>query len=474
MKSLLASAEDSASLQTTDLLAIQALADSYPIEMAELRASPKQLSFQKCFFDRRDPTGRKCSIFAALGGNRSGKSYTAGWLSFAKYLRDCAVNGDTFWCVGQTNDRSKQGQQKELWLALPRWMFSALGEHQVWDEKRGFGDHPKIVLPTPDGGRCLIEFRSADQDPSTFEQSKLRGIWCDEFLPETIYDRLLPRKIDLNGFLLYSDIPEQWWQFARLINADPRAGIYYQHFEMRDNAPNLPAGAIEEAESQMTEEQKKQRILGLFTVMRGLVYKEYIDDYAPAGHLIKPFRIPDYWPRWRAIDYGASAPTACPWVAVSPNEDFFVYREHYERDLTVEVNAQMIRAASGDEEYVTTLIDPHAIDKPPVYYGSSRPISEQYADAGIETTGWPYINRMGEHSCVSRVKLKLEHRKLFVFDTCVNTRMEFRSWKHNCDKDGNPLPGDSYEKKNNHLLDCLKGLFATDPCFVTDRFEIIT
>lgn len=473
MKSLLESAEDSASLATTDLLAIQALIDAYPIEMAELRASPKQLGFQKCFFNRADPSGRKCSIFVALGGNRSGKSYVAGWLCMAKYLRDHAVDGDTFWCVGQTNDRSKQGQQKELWLALPRWMFSALGEHQVWDEKRGFGDHPKLVLPTKDGGRCLVEFRSADQDPSTFEQSKLRGIWCDERLPETIYDRLLPRKIDMDGFLLYSDIPEQWWQSARLVDADPRAGVFFQHFEMHDNAHNLPPDAIDEAEAQMTEDQRKQRILGLFQIMEGVVYKEFIDTYEPLGHLIKPFRIPDYWPKWRAIDYGGSAPTACPWFAISPDEDIFIYREHYDRGQSVEINAGMIRAASGDEEYVSTLIDPHAIDPPPVYYGKSKTIAEQYADAGIETVGWPYINVLGEHATVQRVKFKLERRKLFVFDTCINTRREFKSWKYKTDKEGKPIAGDAFQKGDNHLLDCIKGWLATDPCFTADRFEII-
>jgi hypothetical protein len=113
-------------------------------------------------------------------------------------------------------------------------------------EKIGFGGHRKIVLPTNDGGRCLVEFRSADQDAQHVRAGQAhRRRGCDERLPEAIYNRLLPRIVDRNGWILYSDIPEQWWQFERLKEAKPEAGVYFQHFTMHDNAHNLPRGAIE-------------------------------------------------------------------------------------------------------------------------------------------------------------------------------------------------------------------------------------
>src|SRR5262245_3023388 len=124
------------------------------IELSERRASEKQKQFQHKFFDRADDTGRRCDIFVALGANRSGKSYVAGWMCFAKYLRDHARRGDWFWCIGQNLERSVGGQQRELWEALPRRMFGV----QVWDEKIGFGMHRKVTLPTTDGGSCLVEF----------------------------------------------------------------------------------------------------------------------------------------------------------------------------------------------------------------------------------------------------------------------------------------------------------------------------
>src|SRR5690349_18348355 len=93
------------------------------IELAILNSSEKQRNLMRAFFERADETGRKCDIFAGLGGNRSGKSFSLGVLCFCLYLRDHARDGDWFWCVGQNLDRSVGGQQKELWKALPRWMF---------------------------------------------------------------------------------------------------------------------------------------------------------------------------------------------------------------------------------------------------------------------------------------------------------------------------------------------------------------
>ena len=427
----------------------------HQIEFSEYRASEKQRRFQRVFLARSD-AGRRLSTFVALGANRSGKSIVAGRLCFAKHLRDFARNGGWYWTVGQTLDRSIGGCQRELWQALPRRMF---GE-QSWDEKIGFGMHRKVTLRTLDGGKCLVEFRSADQDPSTFEQAALDGVWCDERLPEAIYDRLLPRLIDRDGFLLYSDIPEQWWQYERLMQAQPSAGVYFQHFAMLDNASNLPDGAIDRASAQMTDDERRLRILGEFVTMEGLVYKEFTD-----AHVVEPFPIPDEWPRWRAIDYGGSAPTACIWLAISPNETAYVYREHYVPGKSIQDQAPMILSASGDERYVQTYLDPVAWSNTAASYGND--IAKQYASAGLRCTPWPRVNEMGEHAMVQRVKKRLEQRQLRVFRPCTNTIREFRSWKYKTDKDGKPVASDTFAAGNNHALDCIKALCCVNACYAS-------
>lgn len=466
-----------ASLPATDKLELAEIAEAFPIDCAEARASQKQLDFQQAFITRRDKTGRKVSIFVALGGNRAGKSFVCGLLGLGRYLEQFTTARDRFWLISQNLERSVTGQQRELWENLPRRLIV---DGQQWDEKIGFGQHRKLILWSADSMnlpkaqrgnmKVTIEFRSADQDPSTFEQAALTGVWIDERCPEVIYDRLIPRLVDRDGWILYSDIPEQWWQYERLKEAMPEAGVYYQHFEMADNEQNLPAGAIDEAAARMTEEQRALRIRGEFVVMEGVVYREYFDAIRPNGHLVKPFRVPAAWPRWRAIDYGASSPTACLWFALGPDETIFVYREYYQAGSSIPHHAKAIKNASEGEKYIRTLIDPAAFAASPA---NPITVAGQYQKEGMPCFPWPRAQEMGLHAMVQRVKQRLEVKRIEVFENCVNLRREFRSWKYKADKDGKPLASDAFEAGNDHALDCLRGFICTNPTFaqVGKRFN---
>lgn len=449
-----------------------ALLNDWRIEVAYSRASPKQTAFADVFFDRSNGTHKK-SIFAAIGANRSGKTIVGGWLCFAIFLREKAQAGDVFWCVSQNLDRSITGQQRELWEALPRQMFiDHKGNMQGWSEKIGFGGHRKIVLNCKGGGTCLVEFRSADQDSNTFEQAKLRGAWVDEACPEEIFNRLLARIIDLDGWIIFTDIRHQWWQEQRLIGAAPESDIHAVQFCMRDNAHTLPPGAIEQSRARMTEDEARMRIDGESGLMEGLVFKRFKDS-----QIISPFAIPPEWPKWRAIDYGSSAPTACLWLTMAPNECVYVYREFYEVSPSCEYSAKMIISLSvadyteSPDPYECTYIDPHAKDKPPAIYGNAPTVGEQFATAGIATRGWPYIQIMGEHACVEKIKFRDEHGTIKVFDTCVAHIRERKNWKHKCDKDGHPVASDAYENEHSHSNDCLKGFLATNPTFSRPRLK---
>jgi len=88
----------------------------------------------------------------------------------------------------------------------------------------------------------------------------------------------------------------------------------------------------------------RSRVFGEFHESSGLVF----DEFDRAQHVIDDFDIPEEWTKYRYIDHGRVEPTACIWVAVSPNGDRFIYRDYYKKDRAVSENVRAIIEASGN------------------------------------------------------------------------------------------------------------------------------
>lgn len=70
----------------------------------------------------------------------------------------------------------------------------------------------------------------------------------------------------------------------------------------------------------------------VFTTFRPMHFSGEPDN---ALHVIKPFQIPEWWPRILSIDWGKRAMCYAMWGAVAPNHRVYVYRERswYGRDI---------------------------------------------------------------------------------------------------------------------------------------------
>lgn len=77
-------------------------------------------------------------------------------------------------------------------------------------------------------------------------------------------------------------------------------------------------------------------------------------------HAVDPFPIPAHWPKWRAVDWGYSAPFACYWFARNPdNQRIYVYRELYAKGLTDVTQARLIKDNTPNDEMIkATFMDP--------------------------------------------------------------------------------------------------------------------
>lgn len=95
---------------------------------------------------------------------------------------------------------------------------------------------------------------------------------------------------------------------------------------------------------------------GDWDVFEGLAFPTWVNE----RHVIKPFEIPDWWPKWRAIDWGYRAPFCCLWLAKNPdNGRIIVYRELYRTFLTVRQQARLVREFTPANEHILfTYADP--------------------------------------------------------------------------------------------------------------------
>lgn len=84
----------------------------------------------------------------------------------------------------------------------------------------------------------------------------------------------------------------------------------------------------------LPENEKKALLYGDWDSFSGQVFSEWRDN--PEGyetrkftHVIKPFKIPDGWRRYRSFDFGYSRPFAVQWWAVDYDGRVYLYRQLY-------------------------------------------------------------------------------------------------------------------------------------------------
>lgn len=128
------------------------------------------------------------------------------------------------------------------------------------------------------------------------------------------------------------------------------------------------------------------KLLGDWWSFSGQVFDDWRDEPLPgepenACHVIDPFRIPDYWPRVLAIDWGFSALTCAGWYAINPTPSekyrakIYKYREYTALRTKISDWAADVRRLSQGEEYVDVVLDPSAWGN----RGDECTIAEQFA-----------------------------------------------------------------------------------------------
>jgi hypothetical protein len=213
-----------------------------------------------------------------------------------------------------------------------------------------------------------------------------------------------------------------------------------------DNAANIPIEEIEKIRHTHSVDELDARLYGKFLKFAGLIYKEFDD----AVHIVHPFRIPEAWVKYRFIDHGLSDPCACLWLAISPDEEYYIYREYYTKNRTIQQNCSAIKEMSGGERLALSYIGWEANQRAA---NTGRTDYREYLNNGMQPLRlWPKVE---VNTKINHVITRLNNKKLFIFRDCANTISEIKTWGR--EKNGEP------ERGNDHALDCIAGACLVNP-----------
>jgi len=130
--------------------------------------------------------------------------------------------------------------------------------------------------------------------------------------------------------------------------------------------------------------EQKARIDGDWWVFSGQVFGEFREKRFPgepenAIHVIRPFEIPDWYPRIIALDWGFTAHTWAGWFAVGPRGRSYLYREYFVNKTNISVwGAEIARLSQYELPMIRAVtMDPSAWQK----RGTDKDIWEQFHEA---------------------------------------------------------------------------------------------
>lgn len=178
--------------------------------------------------------------------------------------------------------------------------------------------------------------------------------------------------------------------------------------------------------------EMRQLLLGDWDVFAG----QFFSDWRHDTHVIRPFNIPESWPRVRALDFGTRNPYCCLWAAIDWDSNIYVYRETYQAGLNALQQAQQVVAASRmvvdgrerPEKFQWSNADPAVFKRE----GSGKNVAQQWAEGGLRVR--PAKNdRIGGWSLVRQALVPqpglewdfeldgfVSRARLRVFSSCAN------------------------------------------------------
>jgi hypothetical protein len=421
-----------------------------------------------------------------FGGNQSGKSRSAAfeiscWLRGKHPYRNIPSPPNKIWSISAEYSTLVEGVYRHLWgdpenRFIPDWEIDDVGPNV-----------PQQRLPTfirlKNGSQ--VDFKSAKGDTKArekFQAAEVDLISIDEEVVEAIWTELQARTMARGGqFIISATLVESYDWIVKLqdLALSGNKSYFLTRLDSRQN-PHLHQETIEHLAESWSQEEQEVRFQGKTRRSVGLVYKEWDNNI----HRIKPFPIPEEWPRWRIIDPGLRI-FAVLWGTISPDNHAYAYRELYAYNESLWETVKAIKAAErwkldkgltekfghavweamDDSEYILEcIIDDKRGSR--LITGEQGILGQLETKFGINCVPADKSMRPG----IESVRYWLSPRKdgkpgFMCFSTLENFLNEVRRYRIRTKRilrDANE-PIDEPIRKNNHLMDCWRYWSMSDP-----------
>ena len=404
---------------------------------------------------------------AIFGGNRSGKT-TCGGIEFLFhvtgiypewYPKEARYSGPVKGRI-IAKDFGK-GVGEVIIPFLEEWLDMSLVKRKV---RNPIGIAVKWELKNG----SVFDILTHEQDVEQFEGWKGHIAWFDEPPPRDRYVATLRGLVDFRGRSWLTLTPlTQPWIYDDIYTAADGKRIFVVTTDIRDN-PHLGEEAILEFEASLTEEEKEARLHGKFLHLTGLVYKEFDQGI----HICEPPKVQEGWTRYMAVDPHDRTPTAVLWLAVTPQEDMFVYDELWLEGMDIEQIAHMIHVQEGELRARIRMIDPHN-DKDNQIMGGFN-IRKELAKHGV------FCERANSDPILGKSRIRQSLRTLYspltkteapqlrISRLCQHTIYEFQHYiwdDYRRNKEEYGLK-EQVKKKNDHFMDCLRYIYNFGPRYI--------
>ena len=428
-----------------------------------------------------------------LGGNRTGKTQSAAFelTCHTTGLYPDWWEGRTFdgpvecWCAGDTATTTRDIAQLELFGSYrdsPKTGFLPAHLIKHWNMKNAVPNAIETMwVKHCSGADSIIGFKSYDQKREAFQGTAKHIIWLDEECPEPIYTECLLRTLTVGGILMVTFTPVegltaflQDWLETSVMFADTKSEIVVpaedQVLSNTDESTDLTAAdrgltgeellahpvdkrtrhitmvgwnevphLDEQAQQMMLQSipayQRAARTQGIPHLGSGVIYPVPEDEFK-----VKPFEIPDHWPKGYGMDVGWNWTTAVWGAYDRTTATWYLFREHFRSHAEPPVHAEGINAPG---RWIPGRIDPAA-------NGRSQKDGEQlfevYRRLGLNID----IAANAIEAGIFDVWTALTSGRLKVFSNMRHWFIEYRMYRR--DVKGKVV------KKNDHLMDATRYL----------------